>query len=181
MQKSVAAVAGSENNRPGLRARVARMSRTARIAVALGATAGSALAATALPASAAASTHAFNLARTQAVAGTDCTVTVGTDQNYPYAYPGTATLVQCARRHKTVSVTTQLQHAPVAGGTWVSWQTPTYTYPNSYGTQSLFYDWNGSCIGQWQWRVLAYVWVDGTYRGVYANSAVKTWTACTIG
>jgi hypothetical protein len=156
------------------------MSRSARLAVVLGVTAGSALAATALPASAATSTHGFNLARTQVVAGTDCKVTVGTDQNYPYAYPGTATLVQCAKRHQSVSVYTQLRFAPLAGGTWYYWQTPTYTYPNSYGTQQLFYDWN-SCIGTFQWRVLAYVTVDGVYRGVYGNSRVAVWTACTQG
>jgi hypothetical protein len=156
------------------------MSRSARLAVVLGLTAGAALAVTALPASAATSTHGFNLARMQAVAGTDCTVTVGTDQNYPSAYPGTATLVQCAKRHPSVSVYTQLQFASLAGGTWYYWQTPAYTYQNSYGTRQIFFDWN-SCIGTYQWRVLAYVTVDGVYRGVYANSKVATWTACTQG
>ena len=178
MQTSVAAVTSSEGSRPGLRARVARLPRSARLAVLLGVSAAGAVVATALPASAA-STHAFNLYRTQTVAGTNCSVTVGTDQNSPYAYPGTATQVQCGTRH-TVSVFTQLQYASVYGGTWYAWQTPTYTYQNAFGTQPIYYDW-AACIGTYQWRVLAYVYVDGVYRGVYANSRVAVWTACTQG
>jgi len=178
MPASAATVTGTESSRPGLRACLRRMSRSAQLVILLGLAAGATLMTSALPASAATTTHGFNLARTQAVAGTDCTVTVGTDYNTPYAYPGTAFQVNCPTRHKTVSAYTQLQFAPVTGGTWNTWTSPTYNSTNSFGTAPVFYDWY-SCIGTWQWRVLAYVAVDGVYRGVYANSAVKTWTACT--
>ena len=138
------------------------------------------MAATALPASAT-TTHAFNLARTQAVTGTDCTVTVGTDRNLPSAWPGTATQVSCATRHKTTQVYSVLGN--LIQGSWGYWTTPTYTYTNSYGTSPIYYDFASpaSCIGNTWWVVYSYVYVDGVYRGVYADSKVANWTACTIG
>lgn len=164
---------GTETSRLGLRARVRRMSRTARLAVLLGLAAGATLVTTALPASA----DSINLAYTQPVAGTNCYVTTGTDLN-SNAYPGTATEVYCPSWH-TVTVTTQLQDVSLAGGYWSLWaQTPTYTYTTSYGTPMLFYNWAYCPAGRYQWRVVAYVTVDGVYRGSYANSP-HNWTACT--
>src|ERR1035438_8836623 len=72
MLTSAATITGTEASRPGLRVRVRRMSRSARLAVLLGLAAGATLVTTALPASATTVTHSFNFARTQLVAGTNC-------------------------------------------------------------------------------------------------------------
>jgi hypothetical protein len=173
MLTSTATITGTEASRPGLRARVRRVSRSARLAVMLALAAGATLVTTALPASA----DSINLAYTQPVAGTNCYVTTGTDLN-SNAYPGTATEVYCPSWH-TVTVTTQLQYVSLAGGYWSLWaQTPTNTYTTSYGTPMIMYYWASCTAGRWQWRVVAYVTVDGVYRGSYANSP-HNWTACT--
>lgn len=149
------------------------MSRSARLAIVLGLAGTATLAATALPASA----DSINLAKTMAVAGTNCTVTVGTDYN-ANAYPGTATQVSCPTRHNT-TVTTQLQVVSTAGGTWSLYgQTPTSSYTNAFGTRMMLYYWASCPAGRWQWRVVAFVTIDGAYRGSYTNGA-HTWTACT--
>jgi hypothetical protein len=169
---------GTEASRPGLRARLRRTSRSARLAVLLGLAAGATLATTALPAGTATSSHTFNLARTQAVAGTNCSVKVGTDYNLPYAWPGTATQVSCASRH-TTTVYSILEFW--SQGAWLYWTTPTYTYSNAFGTSPIYYDFASLayCIGNTNWVVYSYVYVDGVYRGVYANAKVANWTACT--
>jgi hypothetical protein len=149
------------------------VSRSARLAILLGLAGAATLAATALPASA----DSINLAKTMSVAGTNCTVTVGTDYN-TYAYPGTATQVSCPTRHNT-TVTTQLQVVSTAGGNWGLYgQTPTSAYTNAFGTRMMLYYWPQCPAGRWQWRVVAFVTIDGVYRGSYANDP-HTWTACT--
>jgi hypothetical protein len=182
MLTSAATITGTKTSRPGLRARVRQMSRSARLAVLLGLAAGATLATTALPASAATSSHAFNLTGPwQTVAGTDCSVLVGTDMNAPNAWPGTATQVSCASRHKTTSVYSTLDFW--SQNAWYYWTTPTYTYSNSYGTNAIYYDFASSayCIGDTWWMVYSYVYVDGVYRGAYANNSGQPskWDACT--
>ncbi len=160
-------------SRPSPRTRLMSLSRSIRLAILLGLAGAATVATTALPASA----DSINLAKTMAVAGTNCTVTVGTDLNAS-AYPGTATQVNCSSRH-TVTVTTQLQDVSLAGGTWNLWaQTPTSTYANAYGTRMMLYYWQSCPAGRWQWRVVAFVTIDGVYRGSYANGT-HSWTACT--
>jgi hypothetical protein len=177
MLTSAATITGTEASRPGLRVRVRRMSRSARLAVLLGLAAGATLVTTALPASATTVTHSFNFARTQLVAGTNCYIEVGTDMN-SNDFPGTATEVACNSPHM-ISVVTQLQDAPLAGGPWGVWgQTPTYNYTSSYGTPFLWWDW-ASCGGpEMQWRVMASIAVDGVWRGWYADNGVHDWTPC---
>lgn len=173
-----AGTTGTEADRPGLRARVRRISRSATLAIVLGLAAGATLLTTALPASAATPTHAFNLARTQFVQGTDCIVTVGTDYNLPNAWPGTATQVKCASPH-TISVYSVLEF--VYRGSWRYWTTPVYTYPDVFQTPPVYSDFKSRayCIGNTNWVVYSYVYVDGVYHGVYANKKVANWTACT--
>jgi hypothetical protein len=129
MLTSAATITGTETSRPGLRARVRRVSRSARLAVLLGLAAGATLVTTALPASAATSSHAFNLTGPwQTVAGTNCSVLVGTDMNSPNAWPGTATQVSCPSRHKTTSCTPySSSRTRGAGGTGRLRRTPTPT------------------------------------------------------
>lgn len=176
MQTSAATVPSTKAARPGPGDCVKRGIRSAWLAVLLAVAAGATLVTTALPAGA--DTHAFNLARTQAVAGTNCSVTVGTDYNLPNAWPGTATQVSCGSRH-TTAVYSVLEF--LYQGSWRYWTTPTYTYTNAFGTSPIYYDFQGPayCIGNTQWVVYSYVYVDGVYRGVYADSKVATWTACT--
>jgi hypothetical protein len=66
-------------------------------------------------------------------------------------------------------------------GAWLYWTTPTYTYSNAFGTSPIYYDFASPayCIGNTNWVVYSYVYVDGVYRGVYANAKVANWTACT--
>lgn len=171
----------TEVTRPGLRARVRRMSRTAWLAVLLALAAGATLAATALPASASTSSHAFNLTGPwQTVAGTNCSVLVGTDMNSPYAWPGTATQVSCASPH-TTEVYSILEF--LWQGSWRYWTTQPYTQPNAYGTNAIYSDFASTayCIGDTWWMVYSYVYVDGVYRGAYANNSghPSQWDACT--
>lgn len=176
---------GTETSRPGLRARVRRMSRSARLAALLGLAAGATLVTTALPASASTSTssHAFNLTGPwQTVAGTNCSVRVGTDMNSPYAWPGTATQVSCTSPH-TIEVYTTLDFWSQSQGAWYYWTTPAYTQPNAYGTGPVYSDFSSPsyCIGDTWWMVYSYVYVDGVYRGAYANNngQPSKWDACT--
>ena len=181
MLTSAATITGTKTSRPGLRARVRQVSRSARLAVLLGLAAGATLVTTALPASAATSSHAFNLTGPwQTVAGTNCSVLVGTDMNSPNAWPGTATQVSCASPHTTKVYSTLDFWSQNA---WYYWTTPTYTYSNSYGTNAIYYDFASSayCIGDTWWMVYSYVYVDGVYRGAYANNSGQPskWDACT--
>ncbi len=158
---------------PGMR-RLRPVSWPGRFTILAGLAATGAILATAAPASA----DNINLAATSAIAGTNCSVTVGTDQN-PSAYPGTATQVTCSSPH-TITVTTQLQDASLAGGLWYLYgQTPTDT-TYAYATRMLFYHWQACPACRWQWRVVAFVTIDGVYHGGYAN-ARASWTACTYG
>jgi hypothetical protein len=181
MLTSAATITGTETRRPGLRARVTQVSRSARLAILLGLAAGATLVTTALPASAATSSHAFNLTGPwQTVAGTNCSVLVGTDMNSPNAWPGTATQVSCASPH-TTQVYSILEF--LYQGSWWYWTTPTYTYANANGTNAIYYDFasSASCIGDTWWMVYSYVYVDGVYRGAYANNSGQPskWDACT--
>jgi hypothetical protein len=77
------------------------------------------------------------------------------------------------------TVTTQLQVVSTAGGNWSLYgQTPTSAYTNAFGTRMMLYYWPQCPAGRWQWRVVAFVTIDGVYRGGYANDP-HTWTACT--
>lgn len=177
MSTSADTVTGTEASRPGLRARVKRMSRTARLAALLGLAAAATLATTALPASASTNPPGFNYARAQTVAGTDCTITVGTYYNTS-KYPGTALWAYCSTGHM-ISMYAELQTAPMAGGTWSVWgRSPTYNY--SYIANTGYqYSYRASCGGpELQWRVMAYISVDGHYRGEYAADGVHDWVAC---
>ena len=175
-------VTGTKASGPGLRARVRRMSRSLRLAVLLGLAAGATLVTTALPASAATPSHAFNLTGKgwQAVAGTDCSVLVGTDMNTPNAWPGTATQVSCASPH-TTEVYSVLEFW--WQGSWRYWTTQAYTQPNAYGTNAIYEDFASPayCIGDTWWIVWSYVYVDGVYRSAYPsnNGQSAQWDACT--
>ena len=174
---------GTETSRPGLRARVRRMSRTVRLAALLSLAAGATLVTTALPASASTSSHAFNLFGSwQSVAGTNCSVLVGTDMNSPYAWPGTATQVSCTSPH-TTKVYSILEFWSQSQGAWYYWTTPAYTQPNAYGTNAIYSDFASPsyCIGDTWWMVYSYIYVDGVYRGAYANNngQPSKWDACT--
>jgi hypothetical protein len=171
----------TEVTRPGLRARVRRMSRSAWLAVLLTLAAGATLVTTALPAGA--DTHAINLARTQSVGGSGCQVTVGTDNNTPHAWPGTGVAVSCSSRQFPLAFYSQLQYGPTINGPWTVWNTsPWYSAPNVYGTPGLapvYYDWYSCPAGKPYWRVMAYVYLGGVYQGVYANNKPAQWQACT--
>ena len=127
---------GTETSRPGLRARVRRMSRSARLAALLGLAAGATLVTTALPASASTSRHAFNLTGLrQTVAGTNCSVLVGTDMNSPNAWPGTATQVSCTSPHTTAVFSILEFLVAVAGRLVLLDDSDLHPNSNAYGTQ----------------------------------------------
>ena len=177
MSTSPAAVTGTETTRTGLRARASRVARSRRLAVLAALATGATLAATALPASAATNPFGFNFSKTTAVAGTNCQATVGTFYNTS-DYPGTATEIQCSTGH-SISVYTQLQDASMAGGLWYVWATtPTSNFSYTANTGAIEWYW-ASCGGpQLQWRVVAFVYVDGVYRGQYLDDGTHIWTPC---
>ena len=177
MSTSADTVTGTEASRPGLRACVKRMSRTARLAALLSLAAGATLVTTALPASASVNPPGFNFARAQAVAGTDCTITVGTYYNAADV-PGTALWAHCNTGHM-ISMYAELQTEPMAGGTWSVWgRSPTYNFSYIANTGYEFAYWSYCGGPELQWRVMGYISVDGHYRGEYADDGVHSWTPC---
>jgi hypothetical protein len=117
-----------------------------------------------------------SLMRTTHVTGTDCAVHVSMWQN-AYHYPGAGAYVTCSSGH-TISMKIETDWAFVSGGVWHRYGVTGRTYAGA-GTRSrtLLQTWQ-VLGGARQWRGVAYVWVDGVYRG-WAPSRSGVWTAGT--
>jgi hypothetical protein len=119
---------------------------------------------------------AINRGATYAIAGTNCSVTVGGWMNYPNRYPGVASQVTCATRH-TVQVNNQIWYAGTNNNPVLFAQSGWYTYSNAYGTREIE-NYRGVCAGYWNWLSGVQVYIDGVNKGSYYNSW-GWWTACT--
>jgi hypothetical protein len=118
---------------------------------------------------------AINRGYTHAIAGTNCSVTVGGWLNTS-RYPATASQVSCSSRH-TVQVRNQLWYAGTNGVPALFFQTQWYTYQNAFGTREID-SYAASCPGRWDWLSGVQVYIDGVNRGSFYNTW-GWWTACT--
>jgi len=121
----------------------------------------------------------INLGASHAIPGTNCSVTVGGWNNYPYHYPGVASQVWCGSRH-TIQVENQILWAGTSGVPYLFYQSGWYTYPNAFGTREIDNARAWCPSGSWHWWTGIQVYVDGVYRGGYPVlfTDLHWWTAC---